>query len=258
MCLRILQQVPAKLGRSSPFPTGLRWMPCRTIQQLWCRWRRLLLRFLLSASLQAWQVLQEAVRTPQLREVRWLQQRREHLEQQAFQLAQEEQRVLAEAHVTTPSALTGSLAMARREERVRPLAMVKGKGRFLVPALEPSPGCTHPEVEVKHGANRVLSWQECNQCQQKQIMPLTPITELHNWNQNLVYIPDVFYDVRKKSTKSKKGSSDASSPLQRAHPEPWPTSPRHDHRWSSRRSSRTWTRSGRTRIHGAMWWRTTC
>ena len=179
-------------------------------------------------------------------------------EQRAFQLAQEEQRVPAEAHVTTPSALTGSLAMARREERVRPLAMVKGQGRFLVPALEPSPGCTHPEAEVKHAANRVLSWQECNQCQQKQIMPLTPITELHNWNQNLVYIPDVFYDVRKKSTKSKKGSSDASSPLQRAHPEPWPTSPRHDHRWSNRRSSRIWTRSGRTRTHGAMWWRTTC
>ena len=174
-------------------------MPCRSAQLLWCCWRRLLLRLLLSVSQQAWQVAQEVVRTPQLREVRWLQQRRQHLEHQALQLAQEEQRVLAQARVTQPSALSGSMSVARREERVRPLAMVKGKGRFLVPALEPSPACSHPEAEVKRGANRVLSYQECNQCQQKQIMPLTPITELRDWNQNLVYIPDVFYDIRQKS-----------------------------------------------------------
>lgn len=219
LCPRPLQLLQAKLGPLSPSRTGLRfpgqptgrWMV--TASQRWARWRRLLLRLLASAALQCWQIFQEVLRTPQLREVRRIQQRRQRLEEQALLLAQQEQRVLSEAKDSAPSLMTsGQLTTARREERVRPLAMVKGNGKYLVPALEPSPMCSHHLT--KHGANRILCYHECTECLQRQTMPLTPLTELHHWNNHLCFIPDPFYDKKdpKSKTKAKNQKVESSSP----------------------------------------------
>ena len=71
------------------------------------------------------------------------------------------------------------------------LAMITGKGKYLLPQLEPSPQCSHKKVT--HGANRLSSFQKCLQRGQEQKMPSTPLQDLHRWNTNLVYMQEDFY-----------------------------------------------------------------
>ena len=69
----------------------------------------------------------------------------------------------------------------------------------------------------KHGANRLMSYHECTECKQRQTMPLTPVTELHSWNNTLCYIPDPFYQktaAKSKAKGSKQETASASSPEQ--------------------------------------------
>ena len=66
-----------------------------------------------------------------------------------------------------------------------------GEGKYLVPQLEPSPNCLHKQVT--HGANRMQSFQKCLDCHQEQKMPLTPLAELHHWNNTLVFMKEDFY-----------------------------------------------------------------
>ena len=144
--------------------------------------------------LRNWQIMMEVVRTPQLRSARQLQMRRERLEREVHALHQEEQKVLAQAASSTSSMATSSMGqmnVARREDRVRPLACIMGKGKYLVPALEPSPQCAHKQVT--HGANRMMSYQRCLDCQQEQKMPLTPLQDLHHWNTNLAFLKEDFF-----------------------------------------------------------------
>ena len=87
-------------------------------------------------------------------------------------------------------ATPGYLNTSRREERQRPLAEILGKGKYLVPKLEPSPHCQHKETS--HGANRLCSYQKCLDCGQEQKMPLTPLQDLHHWNSNLAFMQEDF------------------------------------------------------------------
>ena len=118
----------------------------------------------------------EVIRTPQLRGVRRLQRQREELEQRSLALAQEEQRMLAEVADANTVKPGTTLTMSRRDDRVRPLACIMGKGKYLVPCLEDSTHCRH--LNTKHGANKNMSFQKCTNCQQEQQMPLTPISQL--------------------------------------------------------------------------------
>ena len=65
-----------------------------------------------------------------------------------------------------------------------------GKGKYLVPQLEVSPHCKH--TQTAHGANRLVSYQKCLDCNQEQKMPLTPVAELHKWNNTMVYMHEDF------------------------------------------------------------------
>lgn len=156
----------------------------------WARWRRLLLRLYTYVSLQVHQCMLEVCRAPQLRQVRRLQQQRKSLERRVHELHQAEQKITAEAAAssTTP---TGTLKISSGEDRHRPLACIKGRGKYLVPMLEPSPDCTHPDT--KHGANKYLTWAKCNKCMQEQKMPLTTLDQLQMWNERMVYIRSDFY-----------------------------------------------------------------
>lgn len=182
-----------------------RWLHC---------WRRLLLRLSAWNFLRGWQDFMQAIRTPQLREARQLQARRERLEQEALQIAQKEQSIMAQAAASSSSMPQGPLHHHLDEDRVRPRACVKGKGRYLVPELEPAVDCQH--LETKHGANRHLTWHQCQKCLQKQEMPLTAITELHVWNNSLIFVPDPFYESKKKkaqkNVKSEKVEESPSTP----------------------------------------------
>ena len=163
------------------------------------RWRRLLLRLYPYVSLQVHQILLELSRTPQLRAVRQIQQQREKLERKVLALQQSEQQIMAEATSST-SAPSGSLMMTRDEDRVRPLAMIQGRGKYLVPKLEPSPYCNH--MVTKHGGNRHMTWIRCEECRQEQKMPLTPLDQLTTWNERLVFVKSSFYDDEKEKVKS--------------------------------------------------------
>ena len=158
----------------------------------WVRWRRLLLRLLVSICLQAKQLFMQLTRQPQLRQVRQLQKRREHLEQQALSLAQQGQKMMAEASSGSTMPAQGYLNVSRPEDRVRPMACIRGRGRYLVPELEKSPHCAH--LKTTHGANRILSYQRCDQCGQEQQMPLTPLQDLQHWNDTLVYVKCAFFE----------------------------------------------------------------
>ena len=72
----------------------------------------------------------EVVRMPQLRSVRRLQRQREELEQRALQLAQAEQAMLAEATSANVVTAGSTLSLSRREDRLRPLACIMGKGKY--------------------------------------------------------------------------------------------------------------------------------
>ena len=132
----------------------------------------------------------EVVRTPQLREARRLQTRREQLEKQIYDLQQQEQKMVATAAATSSMSTPGQLNIARREERQQPLACIMGRGKYLVPQLEASPQCPHSKTT--HGANRMMSYQRCLDCQQEQQMPLTPLKDLQHWNHNLAFLQTDF------------------------------------------------------------------
>ncbi|CAK9018157.1 unnamed protein product [Durusdinium trenchii] len=68
----------------------------------------------------------QLTRQPQLRQVRQLQKRREHLEQQALSLAQQEQK-MAEASSGSTMPAQGYLNVSRPEDRVRPMACIRGR-----------------------------------------------------------------------------------------------------------------------------------
>ena len=127
----------------------------------------------------------EVARVPQLRDVRRIQHKRERLEGQILELQQQEQRAIASAAVTTPMPGSGYLSVAKREDRQQPLACIKGRGKYLVPMLEPSPQCPHEQTT--HGANRLMSYQTCKSCKQSQQMPLVPIQDLQVWNQQMAF-----------------------------------------------------------------------
>jgi hypothetical protein len=177
-------------------PGRLRQSPIGAIFQLlmpaqpWVRWRRLLLRLCASTFLQAWQVMMSVARQPQLRSARRLQHRREQLEKEALNLAQQEQRMIAEAASSSSMATPGDLNVSRDEDRKRPMAMIQGRGKYLVPQLEKSPQCPHKST--KHGANRLASYNKCTDCGQEQSMPLTPVSDLNHWNHTLVYLKQDF------------------------------------------------------------------
>lgn len=101
--------------------------------------------------------------------------------------------------------------------------MVKGKGQYLVPELEMSPDCQRSVT--KHGANRMQTWQMCTTCGQKQEMPLTPLTELHKWNDTLIYVPDPFYDKLKKKKNKMSGKEEESVSSASQIPSPSTTTP---------------------------------
>ena len=94
-----------------------------------------------------------------------------------------------------------------QEDRVRPRACIRGRGRYLVPELEPSPHCTHGKTS--HGANKHCSYHRYDQCGQEQTMPLTPLQDLQHWNDTLVYVKCAFFDAatKKLETKTKKAES---------------------------------------------------
>ena len=202
-------------------------------RQPWGRWRRLLLRLFVSNFLRSAQELMESTRMPQLRDARRLQHRRERLEKEALRLAVQEQLVIREA-ASSSAPPQADLTTAREEDRVRPRACVKGHGKYLIPCLEKSIHCSH--AETSHGANKYGTFHKCAQCRQTQRMPLTSVTELHVWNQTLVFIPDAFYDKKNtnKATKEKKNPEEESpsSPPKRstayksrAKPVPLPRTP---------------------------------
>ena len=173
----------------------------------WHRWRRLLLRLYTSLFLQGWQTCMEVVRTPQLRSVRQLIQKREKLEQEALQLHQQELRLIAQ--VSTASASQSTLTLAKRDDRLRPLACIMGKGKYLVPKLEACSHCQH--AETKHGANRIQSFQKCLKCSQEQVMPLVPIQELQRWNDVMVYLKPDYKTKNEKKEKSVKSEASIES-----------------------------------------------
>ena len=73
--------------------------------------------------------MMEVVRTPQLRCARQLQARRERLEKEAHRLAQEEQRVMAQASTASSMATPGDLNISRREERQETSWDAHGQGQ---------------------------------------------------------------------------------------------------------------------------------
>ena len=77
-----------------------------------------------------------------------------------------------------------------------------GKGKHLVPCLEDSAHCRH--LVTKHGANKNMSYQRCNNCQQEQQMPVTPVSQLEAWNNTLVCVKHEVYQKEKKTVKSEK------------------------------------------------------
>jgi hypothetical protein len=97
---------------------------------------------------------------------------------------------MAQASTASSMATPGDLNISRREERQRPLGMIMGKGKYLVPQLEVSPHCKH--TQTAHGANLLVSYQKCRDCNQEQKMPLTPVAELHKWNNTMVYMHEDF------------------------------------------------------------------
>jgi hypothetical protein len=191
MYLQLFVAQEARRGQQRPCLIGPNCRPHMLPARLqWGRWRRLLLRFFTSTFLRGWQIFMEVVRTPQLREARRLQTRREQLEKQIYDLQQQEQRMVATAAATSSMSTTGQLNIARREERQQPLACIMGRGKYLVPQLEASPQCPHSKTT--HGANRMMSYQRCLDCQQEQQMPLTPLKDLQHWNHNLAFLQTDF------------------------------------------------------------------
>ena len=89
--------------------------------------------------------------------------------------------------------------------------MIMGKGKYLVPQLEPSPHCKHSQTS--HGANRLMSYQKCLDCSQEQKMPLTPIAELHKWNNTMVYMHEDFLKRMINKTLVAKAKAKSSSSL---------------------------------------------
>ena len=99
---------------------------------------------------------------------------------------------MAEASSGSTMPAQGYLNVSRPEDRVRPMACIRGRGRYLVPELEKSTHCAH--LKTTHGANRILSYQRCEQCGQEQQMPLTPLQDLQHWNDTLVYVKCAFFE----------------------------------------------------------------
>lgn len=193
-----------KPGLWSPYQTRHDPQPRPPRMAAWlAHWRRLLLRLLEYVDLLARQCLMEVVRTPQLRGVRRLQRQREDLEKKALALAQAEQKMLAEAASASTVQPGTTLTLSRREDRVRPLSCIMGKGKYLVPCLEDSTHCRH--LKTQHGANKNMSYQKCLNCGQEQQMPLTPVNQMETWNNTLVYASHDFY--QKKKVKEEKAES---------------------------------------------------